>query len=62
MTSLIEGLAEWLGRGLCDVSAAVMQGQLRCHDPAMLSMVGYSTLIFTIVACLWVIIVRPRAE
>jgi hypothetical protein len=25
-------------------------------------MVGYSTLIFTIVACLWVIIVRPRAE
>jgi hypothetical protein len=62
MPLLIEGLAEWLGQGLCDVSAAVMQGQFRCHDPAMLSMIGYTVLIFTIVVGVWVLVVRPRAE
>jgi hypothetical protein len=62
MPSLIEGLAEWLGQGFCDVSAAVMQGQFRCHDPAMLSMVGYIVLLITILVSVWVMVIRPRAE
>jgi hypothetical protein len=62
MPSPIENLAEWLGQGVCDVSAAVMQGQFRCHDPAVLSMVGYVVLLVTILVSVWVMVVRPRAE
>jgi hypothetical protein len=62
MLSLIEGLAEWLGQGVCDVAAAVMLGQFRCHDPAVLSMVGYIVLIVALMVSLWAVVVRPRAE
>jgi len=62
MLSLMEGLAEWLGQGVCDVAAAVMGGLFRCHDPAVLSMVGYIILLVAILLSLWVMVVRPRAE
>ena len=59
---MIEQFAEWVGQGVCDVAAAVMQGQFRCYDPAVLSIVGYIVVLAAIVVSLWVVIVRPRAE
>jgi hypothetical protein len=57
---LIEETAQWLGEGVCEVAAAI--GPLRCNDPAALSMAGYILLVATIMLCVWLVIVRPRAE
>jgi hypothetical protein len=48
--------------GVCDVAAAVLQGQFRCHDPAVLAVVGYIVLLIAIVVILWVAVLRPRAD